>query len=79
MKSLTLGANDFPELSEMAKSRIKEGFWSLIKTSEKNGKSRVYVKTEKKTFEISEKGTIKNIINNMDFSELIVARLNFSQ
>lgn len=78
MKSLILKNNDLPDLGDMAKERIKAGFWSLVRTIEQDGIGKLYIKAEKKTFEITETGKIKKIIKNGDFEQPIIARLNFS-
>ncbi len=79
MKALTLKQTALPKLGDLAKARIKDGFWSLVKTSDNNGLSKIYLKSEKKTFELSEDGTIENIIENGAFTEPVIARLNFIQ
>lgn len=80
MESLLFKSTEFPDLSDIAKSRIKDGFWSLIKTVQTNGSFKFYVKAENKTFEISDSGQINKVIdnNNNKLNEPIVARLNFS-
>lgn len=78
MKTIKLKATELPNLDELARSRIRDGAWSLVQTEPKKGLFKLYIQAENKTFELNTDGMVNRIFDNSKFKDPIIAMFNVS-
>lgn len=66
---------DLPKLSESAKERVGNGFWSLYEVDNEHGCSELVLVSEKKIFYLTKKGKIIKIKSN--FNRKILSKFVF--